>query len=87
MGYLGDDLVTPNVFTGMTDVQNLQAAEALAKLHASFWNADGTQDIPHMFKPADSRSFILGLLGPVDEVVETHVGEKYREKYGDKFAE
>ena len=51
MEWLGDDLKKVETQDGVTEEETVQAMEALAKLHATFWNTPE----PRLSRPVSRR--------------------------------
>jgi len=90
MEWLGDDLKKVETQDGVTEEETVQAMEALAKLHATFWNTPEPETLKACFTPEESlvmiRSF-MGGAGPAVKYAQTELTAAFGPKFGAYAAE
>eukprot|EP01043_Picozoa_sp_COSAG02_P046070 COSAG02_NODE_4277_length_5558_cov_8.385968_5_plen_275_part_00 len=66
MEWLGDDLKLVHAADGIGEEETVQAMQAIAKLHAAWWNTDEHEALKDLFTPEESLQMIHEFMGGID---------------------
>lgn len=84
MEWLGDDLKLVHTADGISEEETIQAMQAIAKLHAAWWNTPEPEALKDLFTPEESLQMIREFMGGA-EVAASYAETDLTAALGEKF--